>query len=109
MYGIRRNSLLGRLGMQNGDVLRTINGFDMTMPYGGMDAELGDRLDNAGLRHRRLRFRAMTVHLWHKRPWREDALVAANRAYRELVRGSGRTVTPLGIAELSDVGARHTT
>jgi glycosyltransferase involved in cell wall biosynthesis len=82
------------------DLLR-VNGFDITMPYGGMDAELGDRLDNLGLRHRRLRFRAMTVHLWHKRPWREDTLVAANREYRALVRGSGRTITPLGIAELA--------
>jgi len=32
IYGIRRSSLLGRLGVQNGDMLRTINGFDMTDP-----------------------------------------------------------------------------
>lgn len=38
MYGIRRNSLLGRLGMQNGDVLRTINGFDMTSPDKALEA-----------------------------------------------------------------------
>lgn len=30
IYGIRRSSLLGRLGVQNGDTLRTINGFDLT-------------------------------------------------------------------------------
>jgi glycosyltransferase involved in cell wall biosynthesis len=82
------------------DLLR-VNGFDMTMPYGGMDAELGNRLDNLGLRHRRVRFRAMTTHLWHRRPWREDALVAANRAYRDEVRRSHRYWTPCGIAELS--------
>jgi general secretion pathway protein C len=32
IYGIRRSSLLGRLGIQNGDMLRTINGFDLTDP-----------------------------------------------------------------------------
>ena len=32
IYGIRRSSLLGRLGVQNGDMLRSINGFDMTDP-----------------------------------------------------------------------------
>ena len=38
MYGIRRNSLLGRLGMQNGDMLRTINGFDMSSPDSALEA-----------------------------------------------------------------------
>jgi len=32
LYGIRRNSLLGRLGIQNGDMLRQINGFNMSEP-----------------------------------------------------------------------------
>jgi len=38
LYGIRRNSVLGRLGMQNGDMLRTINGYDMTSPESGLEA-----------------------------------------------------------------------
>jgi len=38
LYGIRRNSLLGRLGLQNGDMLRTINGFDMTSPDSALEA-----------------------------------------------------------------------
>lgn len=29
VYGIRRSSLLGRLGVQNGDMLRSMNGFEM--------------------------------------------------------------------------------
>jgi general secretion pathway protein C len=29
VYGIRRSSLLGRLGVQNGDMLRSMNGFDL--------------------------------------------------------------------------------
>lgn len=45
MYGIRRNSLLGKLGLQNGDMLRTINGFDMTSPDSALEAYA--RLRNA--------------------------------------------------------------
>ncbi len=38
IYGIRRSSLLGRLGIQNGDMLRTINGFDLTQPDSVLEA-----------------------------------------------------------------------
>ena len=38
LYGIRRTSLLGRLGVRNGDMLRTINGFDMTSPDSALEA-----------------------------------------------------------------------
>lgn len=38
MYGIRRNSALGRLGVQNGDMLRTMNGFDLSSPDSALEA-----------------------------------------------------------------------
>ena len=38
LYGIRRSSLLGRLGIQNGDMLRTINGYDMSSPDSALEA-----------------------------------------------------------------------
>ncbi len=38
LYGIRRNSLLGQLGLQNGDLMRTINGYDMTSPDRALEA-----------------------------------------------------------------------
>lgn len=38
LYGIRRNSLLGQLGLQNGDLLRTINGYDMASPDSALEA-----------------------------------------------------------------------
>jgi general secretion pathway protein C len=38
MNGIRDDSLLGVLGMKNGDQLRTINGFDMTSPEKALEA-----------------------------------------------------------------------
>jgi len=45
MYGIRRNSLLGRLGIQNGDMMRTINGYDLSSPDSALEAYA--RLRNA--------------------------------------------------------------
>lgn len=38
LYGIRRSSVLGKLGIQNGDTLRNINGFDMTSPDSALQA-----------------------------------------------------------------------
>jgi general secretion pathway protein C len=38
LYGIRRNGLLGKLGLQNGDMLRSINGYDLTSPDSALDA-----------------------------------------------------------------------
>jgi general secretion pathway protein C len=38
IYGIRRSSLLGHLGIQNGDMLRTLNGYDLTDPTAVLDA-----------------------------------------------------------------------
>lgn len=40
LYGIRRNALLGRLGVQNGDMLRTINGFEVSSFDQNTDAAL---------------------------------------------------------------------
>ena len=38
LYGIRRKSLFGQLGMQNGDLLRTINGHNMGSPDSALEA-----------------------------------------------------------------------
>jgi general secretion pathway protein C len=38
LYGIRRNSLLGKLGIQNGDLLRNINGMSMADPNSALEA-----------------------------------------------------------------------
>jgi general secretion pathway protein C len=38
LYGIRRNSLLGKLGLQNGDLMRTINGYAMSSPDTALEA-----------------------------------------------------------------------
>ena len=38
MFGVRPDTLLGVLGMQNGDRLQTINGFDMASPEKALEA-----------------------------------------------------------------------
>ena len=38
LFGIRRSGLLARLGLENGDVLRTINGYDMSSPDKALEA-----------------------------------------------------------------------
>jgi hypothetical protein len=38
IYGIRENSLLAELGLRNGDLLRAINGFDLTTADSALDA-----------------------------------------------------------------------
>lgn len=83
------------------DDLMAVNGFEMAMGYGGQDAELSDRLDNLGIRPVRVRFRAVTVHLWHQRPWRDETVIRANRAHRHRVRASGATRAQRGLAELA--------
>jgi general secretion pathway protein C len=38
LFGVRQETLLGTLGMENGDRLQTINGFDMTSPEKALEA-----------------------------------------------------------------------
>ncbi len=38
LFGVRSDTLLGTLGMENGDRLQTINGFDMTSPEKALEA-----------------------------------------------------------------------
>ncbi|MDZ4674666.1 MAG: glycosyltransferase [Gemmatimonadota bacterium] len=81
------------------DLLK-VDGFDMEMGYGGQDAEIGDRLDNLGLRAVRVRFRAPTVHLWHQRPWRDEEGFRQNTVHRHHVRATGTTRARSGISAL---------
>lgn len=78
-----------------------VNGFDMEMGYGGQDAEIGDRLENLGIRPKRLRFRTCTVHLDHERPWRDPETMRRNREHRHAVRSGTATRARAGIGELT--------
>lgn len=77
--------------------LLAVNGFDERMTYGGEDLELGERLRNAGVRGKQVRFSAVCVHLDHPRGYVEPDMRAANERIREATRRERRTWTEHGI------------
>jgi len=74
-----------------------INGFDERMRYGGEDREFGERLENAGIRGRQIRYRAVCVHLDHSRGYKTPESLQANLAIRAQTRANRATWTPYGI------------
>lgn len=83
------------------DVL-AVNGFDTRMRYGGQDREFGERLANAGIRGKRIRHRAIVLHLDHPRGYATEESIAFNRALRAETRRSRRTWTEYGISPAAD-------
>ncbi|KAF1690299.1 glycosyltransferase family 2 protein [Pseudoxanthomonas koreensis] len=80
------------------DVL-AVNGFDERMCYGGEDREFGERLENAGIRGKRIRHRAVTVHLEHARGYVTAEGVEFNRSLRSATRRTRSTWTGHGIVK----------
>lgn len=76
------------------------NGFDERMGYGGLDRELGERLENAGVRGKQVRHRAVCVHLFHKRGYESDRMWQHNYAIRRETREQRLTFTSYGISQL---------
>lgn len=74
-----------------------INGFNETMHYGGQDRELGERLQNYGLRSRQIRYAAICIHLEHGRPYKTKESIERNRAIRNQVRNTKTFWTAEGI------------
>jgi len=54
-----------------------VNGFDERMQYGGQDRELGERLMNAGIRSKQIRYTAICVHLDHPRGYKTKHVIKA--------------------------------
>lgn len=78
------------------DVLR-VNGWDERMQYGGQDLELGERLLNAGVRGKTIRYSAICVHLEHKRGYMKPGMREKNDAIRAATRRGKLAWTPYGI------------
>ena len=75
------------------------NGFDERMHYGGQDREFGERLENAGIRGRQIRYSAVCVHLDHPRGYKTRESILFNRALRRETRAKHVTRTPYGIVK----------
>lgn len=73
------------------------NGFNEEMKYGGQDRELGERLENAGIRGKQIRYSAICIHLDHKRGYKTAESIRFNRAVRANTRKLKLTRTPFGI------------
>jgi glycosyltransferase involved in cell wall biosynthesis len=73
------------------------NGFDERMGYGGEDRELGERLTNAGIRGRHVRYSAVAIHLDHDRSYVRMEMLVRNQAIREETRRRGSVRTCHGI------------
>lgn len=78
------------------DLLR-VNGFDTRMQYGGQDREFGERLENAGIRGKRIRYRAICVHLDHPRGYATEQSIQRNRAIRAQTRRDRSTWAANGL------------
>jgi glycosyltransferase involved in cell wall biosynthesis len=79
------------------DDLVLVNGFDERLQWGGLDREIGERLENAGIRGRQFRHRALVVHLDHARGYKNAAAIAGNRAIRDEVAARKLTRAPAGL------------
>ncbi|QDH71281.1 glycosyltransferase family 2 protein [Marilutibacter alkalisoli] len=75
------------------------NGFDERMGYGGQDKEFGERLANAGIRGKRIRHRAICVHLDHSRGYSDPKIRERNRAIRAETLTTRATRTAYGIEQ----------
>jgi glycosyltransferase involved in cell wall biosynthesis len=76
-----------------------VNGFNEDMQYGGLDRELGERLFNAGLRSKQIRYSAICIHLDHERKYMTEASVKKNLQIRKNTIKNKVVVTPNGIVK----------
>ena len=73
------------------------NGFDERMGYGGEDRELGERLEHAGIIGKRIRHRAIVLHLDHPRGYVRKDVIENNEAIRAQTRSQRLLRTPHGL------------
>ncbi len=71
------------------DVL-AVGGFDESMGYGAEDINLGIRLNNIGIKGRRIRYSLCYVHLDHARGYVDSKVVASNKQHNKMVRKSNQ-------------------
>lgn len=78
---------------------RAVGGFDERFTYGYEDADFGQRLLLAGVIGVSVRYTAPVYHLDHPRPWRNDLVIAANKALYDENRAARVVRTPYGLED----------
>ena len=81
------------------DDLIAVNGYDERMKYGGPDREIGERLENHGIKGKQIRHKAICLHLDHARGYKTKESLAANLAIRKKVKDENLSWTPFGIVK----------
>ena len=76
-----------------------VNGLNEEMQYGGQDRELGERLVNAGIKTKQIRYHAIVVHLDHPRGYKNEDSIKKNEAIRKETRDLQKTWTAQGIVK----------
>lgn len=79
------------------DDIVSAGGYDERFGWGLEDNELGARLENAGVRGFSIRYSAPAYHLWHERPWVDQAAIERHRRMLEETRRTRTTRTAFGI------------
>lgn len=75
------------------------NGYDERMQYGGEDRELGERLFNAGIKAKQIRYSAICLHLDHKRGYVKPEMIEKNKRIRETTKNEKLKRTAFGIKQ----------
>jgi len=81
------------------DILK-INGFNEEMKYGGEDREFGERMILNNIKSKQIRYSAICVHLFHKRPYKDDSMILKNIETRKQLKKSRQVRTPHGITKI---------
>lgn len=83
------------------------NGFDERMKYGGEDRELGERLENRGIRGVQIRYSAICLHLDHSRGYVAEEDITRNNEIRKTTRKNKTVQTRHGIENKNDGSFRE--
>ncbi|QEI11943.1 glycosyltransferase family 2 protein [Cellvibrio japonicus] len=81
--------------------IKACNGFNEDMQYGGLDRELGERLQNYGLKGKQVRYSVNCLHLDHPRAYDNPETWKKNYAIRNEVKRTGRYWATNGIVKQS--------
>ncbi len=82
------------------DIL-AVNGFDERMEYGGEDRELGERLENYGIKGKQIRYSTSCLHLDHARGYVNEKALALNKEIRKQTLENKAIWTNYGIKKAS--------
>lgn len=83
------------------DIL-AVNGFDERMKYGGEDREMGERLENKGIKGKQIRYSTVCLHLEHPRNYVNEKDILVNKKIRKNTKHSKTSYTSYGIKNLNN-------